>query len=257
MQSYLGRMISTALPRISNSRASPYTTSARPPTLGTGVSPHAINTTNMAGMAGRGGGAASRAGVGSSASGSDFFSLGISLTTACSETGGAGGVTGFCGGSSVTEGAATFAGCWEKDGSGFLDGGVALVGSVLESGRTVAGGTRAGAPVGISILAGIGLTSTDTGVGRGVGDAATAFMGSGVGGIGATALFAAAGTTDGLVSGTPFVSGTGLISATGLAPTVGRVSIPCLITADCNASASGLMPAAGLISVRGFGTAGP
>ena len=133
---------------------------------------------------------------------------------------------------------------------------MALVGSVLESGRTVAGGTRAGAPVGISILAGIGLTSTDTGVGRGVGDAATAFMGSGVGGIGATALFAAAGTTDGLVSGTTFVSGTGLISATGLAPTVGRVSIPCLITADCNASASGLMPAAGLISVAGFGTTG-
>src|ERR1035441_7941943 len=101
MKSYLGRMISTALPRISSSRASPYTTSARPPTLATGVSSDAIITTNMTGMAGRGGGAASRAGGGSSASGSGFFNLGISLTTACSETGGAGGVTGFCGGSDL------------------------------------------------------------------------------------------------------------------------------------------------------------
>src|SRR5512132_1718069 len=38
MQSYFGRMISTAWPRISSSRLSPKTTSASPPTLATGAS---------------------------------------------------------------------------------------------------------------------------------------------------------------------------------------------------------------------------
>src|SRR6185369_14354103 len=56
MQSYLGRMISTALPRSSNSRLSPYTTSANPPTLATGASSGVIITTNIAGLAGAGGG---------------------------------------------------------------------------------------------------------------------------------------------------------------------------------------------------------
>src|SRR5437762_754993 len=55
MQSYLGRKTSTALPRSSSSRLSPYTTSAKPPTLAAGASSGVIITTNMAGMDGAGG----------------------------------------------------------------------------------------------------------------------------------------------------------------------------------------------------------
>src|SRR5438477_7447475 len=59
MQSYLGKMTSTALPRSSNSRLSPYTTSARPPTLAAGASSGAMITIDMAGMDGAGAGGAS------------------------------------------------------------------------------------------------------------------------------------------------------------------------------------------------------
>src|SRR5216117_785559 len=59
MQSYLGKMTSTALPRSSNSRLSPYTTSARPPTLAAGASSGAMITINIAGMDGAYGGGAS------------------------------------------------------------------------------------------------------------------------------------------------------------------------------------------------------
>src|SRR6267142_1896739 len=45
MQSYLGRMISTALPRSSSSRLSPKTTSPRPPAWATGAHSGATITT--------------------------------------------------------------------------------------------------------------------------------------------------------------------------------------------------------------------
>src|SRR5215472_5724104 len=47
MQSYLGSRISTELPRISNSRLSPNTTSPRPPTLATGAHSEATITMYM------------------------------------------------------------------------------------------------------------------------------------------------------------------------------------------------------------------
>ena len=47
MQSYFGRMISTALPRSSSSRLSPPTTSPSPPTFATGVSSGVSMTTNI------------------------------------------------------------------------------------------------------------------------------------------------------------------------------------------------------------------
>ena len=77
MQSYLGRMISTALPRSSSSRASPKVTSPSPPTLATGASSGVIITTNI-GLTGRGGavggGALSTFGSGSLSTGS-FFTI--------------------------------------------------------------------------------------------------------------------------------------------------------------------------------------
>src|SRR5215472_5619572 len=47
MQSYLGSRISTELPRISNSRLSPNTTSPKPPTLATGAHSEATITMYM------------------------------------------------------------------------------------------------------------------------------------------------------------------------------------------------------------------
>src|SRR2546422_10876735 len=61
MQSYLGRMSSTALPRSSNSRLRPNATSASPPTLATGANYGVIMTMNMAGTTGGGGDVASAA----------------------------------------------------------------------------------------------------------------------------------------------------------------------------------------------------
>src|SRR5450631_1492413 len=48
MQSYLGRMMSTAWPRVSNSRLRPKTTSPNPPACATGAHSEATITTNTA-----------------------------------------------------------------------------------------------------------------------------------------------------------------------------------------------------------------
>lgn len=125
----------------------------------------------MDGMAGGGGGATSRDGFGSPGSGSVFFNLGISSTTACSEIGGTGGVSGFgvsgfCDGSFFFEGATTVTNIGETTGSGFT-------GAIGAFAVTTAGGTEAIALAGVPILGGVGLASPATGVGRELGDAAT------------------------------------------------------------------------------------
>src|SRR5437016_8503277 len=79
MQSYFGRMISTELPRIANSRLSPNTTSPNPPTLATGAHSDAIITTYICWVATLRGSLSMGKGSDGGASGSVLhFSRGVS-----------------------------------------------------------------------------------------------------------------------------------------------------------------------------------
>src|SRR5437588_4809286 len=79
MQSYFGRMISTELPRIANSRLSPNTTSPNPPTLATGAHSDAIITTYICWVATLRGSRSMGKGSDGGASGSVMhFSRGVS-----------------------------------------------------------------------------------------------------------------------------------------------------------------------------------
>src|SRR3989442_14199192 len=139
MQSYLGRMSSTALPRSSNSRLRPNATSASPPTLATGANSGVIMTMNMAGTTGGGGDVASAA----TSTVPSGFALGSSirgntLTISSSEMG------------SLTRGPIGQGGSRRTSVRLAVTGGVSSVAGTADSrtdlGGTVGGG-RAGRPL--------------------------------------------------------------------------------------------------------------
>lgn len=186
MQSYLGRMISTALPRSSNSRLNPKTTSARPPTLATGANSGAIITINMAGMNRAGGGGASCAPSSFFfASGSGFaFSSGASQI-ASSEIGANPETAGF--GDRICSAGRTAGHALSVVGSGFTGAAASFATTNPPDCGAETGRSTDGAAGVIPALAGVGLGSMVSGGPGGGADetesvAKSAFRGTALGG---------------------------------------------------------------------------